>query len=39
VLHLQHLVNEEIAQGWEPKGSLVVDSEGTVYQTVVKYEQ
>jgi hypothetical protein len=39
ILHLQHLVNEQVVEGWQPKGCLVVDSEGTIYQTVVKYEQ
>lgn len=35
---LDKLVNEHIAEGWQPKDCLVIDSEGTLHQVVVKYE-
>jgi hypothetical protein len=35
---MDKLVNEHIAEGWQPKGCLVIDGEGTLHQVVVKYE-
>jgi uncharacterized protein YccT (UPF0319 family) len=35
---LDKLVNGHIAEGWQPKGCLIIDSEGTLHQVVVKYE-
>jgi hypothetical protein len=39
LLHLQQLANEKIAEGWQPLSDLIVDSNGALYQTIVKYEQ
>jgi hypothetical protein len=35
---LQKEVNQHIADGWTPKGALVIDQDGHLYQTMVKYE-
>lgn len=40
-IELIRIVNEMIAQGWQPEGSMVVDSmeDGWFYQTMVKHEE
>lgn len=37
--HLQLSVQDKINQGWQPYGFLVMDSEGYMYQSMVKYEE
>jgi hypothetical protein len=39
VADFQKFVNDQIAQGWRPKGSLVIDSNGSLYQVMVKTEE
>jgi len=34
---LQKEVNQHIADGWTPKGTLVTDKDGHLYQVMVKY--
>ncbi len=38
IQHMDKLINEHLAEGWQPKGNLMVDAEGTLFQVVVKYE-
>jgi hypothetical protein len=39
IQQLEKIVNEYILEGWQPKGCLVIDHEGTLHQVVVKFEQ
>ena len=35
---LQYAVNELVAEGWEPQGALIIDTDGTYIQTMIKKE-